>query len=172
MSSATGPGRGHGLMPHVSFSGSLNSQVHPRSLSALQETVPGGRPAVGRRPPAVAQLQRKRGFRLAQTRQLFLLQRQKGHQSENVLHQQEPHHARPGEQVRWPTTAHCVMFKLPILFMTWNYQTPLSGPQAHQYLISCCRRVLFLITIHYNVGVIQTAGASLTRRPTYGGAAL
>lgn len=120
-------------MPYVSFSGCLNSQVHPRSFSTLQETVSGGRPAVGRRPPAVAQLQRKRGFRFAQTQQLFPLQRQKGHQPENVLHQQEPHHARPGEQVRWPTTADGVIFKPCVLFfflnfMTWNYQTPLRGP--------------------------------------------
>ena len=77
----------------------LRSEIHPRGFSALQEAVAGGRPAVGRRPPAVTQLQRQRGLRLAQTQRLVLVQRQKGHQPEDVLHQQEPHHAGPGEQV-------------------------------------------------------------------------
>lgn len=78
---------------------SLRSEVHPWGVAALQEAFAGGRPAVGRRPPAVAQLQRQRRLRLAQTRRLLVPERQEGHQPEDVLHQQEPHHARPGEQV-------------------------------------------------------------------------
>lgn len=77
----------------------LRSQVHPRGLPPLQEAVPGGRPAVGRRPRPVAELQRQRGLRVAQTLRRFA-QGPEGHEPEDVLHQQEPHHARPGEQVR------------------------------------------------------------------------
>lgn len=70
------------------------SEIHPRGVAALQEAVPGCRPAVGRRPPTVSQLQRQRGLWVAQTQQLIVhIQRQEGHQPEDVLHQQEPHHA-------------------------------------------------------------------------------
>lgn len=75
----------------------VHSEVHPRGVPALQEALPGRRPAVGRRSPAVAQLQRQRRLGLAQARRL--LQRQEGDQPEDVLHQQEPHHAWSGEQV-------------------------------------------------------------------------
>lgn len=81
----------------------LHSEVHPRSFSTLQEALSGSRPAVGWHPPTVAQLQRQRGLRVAQTQQLLLLKRQKGHKPEDVLHQQEPHHARSGEQVQHDT---------------------------------------------------------------------
>lgn len=52
--------------------------------------------------------------------------------------------------------------------------TPLRGPQAHRSFDFSLSPFAFFITIlcRSNFGVIQTAGASLTRRPTYGGAAL
>lgn len=76
------------------------SEVHPRGVSALQEAVPGGRPAVGRRSPTVPQLQRQRRLWVTQAQQLIVLvQRQEGHQPEDVLHQQKLHHAWSGEQV-------------------------------------------------------------------------
>lgn len=75
-----------------------HSEVHPRGFPTLQEAVPGCWPTMGWRPPTVAQLQWQWGLWVSQT-QFVLLQGQKGHQPKDVLHQQEPHHARPGEQV-------------------------------------------------------------------------